>query len=360
MHEDAWGQLRKAWSGADTAVPLSFGDPPAEYTSLTSSAAVVPNPDRVLLRVEGERAAEMLGGLVTNDVAKLSPGHAAYAFLLTPKGRPIADLRVLRLPGELWLDLPGAAADGAKAHFRKYLPPHLATLSPLDDVCRLGIVGPGAEVLVAAFAAGGQVGEPGFDPASLAPLQAAELPLGGGTTATALRREEIEGPGFDLYLPAASLADTWAALTEGARRAGGGPAGQEAYDIWRVERGIPVYGAEISLDVLPQETGQEERAISYTKGCYTGQEVVARIHYRGHVNRHLRGLHFREDRPEAGQRLFAGEREVAAVTSAVRSPRFGPIALGYVRREVEPGAALAATPGGQPGVRVGELPFTET
>ncbi|MGH7540660.1 MAG: YgfZ/GcvT domain-containing protein, partial [Gemmatimonadota bacterium] len=141
---------------------------------------------------------------------------------------------------------------------------------------------------------------------------------------------------------------------------GGRPAGGEAFEILRVERGLPAYGREITEGNLLQETGQTERAVDFRKGCYTGQEVVARIHYRGHVNRLLRGL--RSGDPgsslDPGASLFRGDREVGDVRTAVRSPRQGSIALAYVRREVEPGERLALGPGGPPAVEVVELPFT--
>lgn len=329
----------------------------AGYEALRDHAALLDDTDRVVLRVRGAGAREHFGGLVTNHVEALEPGRALYAFMLTPKGRPVAEMRVLaREPDDgeevLWADLPAACADAAVDHLGRYLPPRLASWEVLDAVRRLAVVGPSsADALRSA----------GVEPLPSRALTAsgADLPAAHGP-ATVVRREEIEGPGFDLYLPAETLEEARDALLVAVREADGGAAGRAAREIWRVERGIPVYGAEIDTDVLPQETGQGDRAIDHEKGCYTGQEVVARIHHRGKVNRRLRGLRPEGDPatlPEPGDELFAGGRSRATVTSAVRSPRLGPLVLAYVRRELDPGDVLALEPDGEPAWRVAELPF---
>jgi folate-binding protein YgfZ len=135
---------------------------------------------------------------------------------------------------------------------------------------------------------------------------------------------------------------------------------RSVWEILRVERGVPVYGREITADSLPQETGQTARTVHFDKGCYTGQEVVARIHYRGHVNRRLVG--FKSGHPAEAlapdSPLFLGERSVAEIRTSVISPRFGAIALGYARREVEPGQTLSRKAGTPADVEVRALPFT--
>lgn len=334
--------------------PEAYADFEREHGALVSSAGVFPGADRLLLRVEGRRAPEMIGGVVTNDVKTLAPRRAIYALLLTAKGRPVTDLRVIRLEAELWLDLPAAAGEGAVAHLGKYLPPRLARVERLEGIRRLSVVGPRAAEAVRAAAAA----EVATD---LEPLVLEELRLPAAeATARAVGRESAEGPGVDLYLPAAATEAALAALAEAARGVGGGRAGRRAHETWRIERGLPAFGPEIHDGVLPQETGLEARTISYTKGCYTGQEVVARIHYRGHVNRHLRGLRFPDGRGEPAPEttLYDGAKEVGRVTSGAVSPRLGPIALGYVRREIEPGSSLATAPSGAAEVRVEALPFT--
>lgn len=336
---------------------LRYGPVEEEYRRLRQAVAVLDGTDRLLLEVRGEAAREVFGGLLTHHVEGLVPGAALYAFMLTARGRPVTTGRILSLePDEgeevLWADAPGAFREATLEHLERYLPPRLAAYRERSDLLRLSLVGPeSGEVAAGLLEAGELPGEP---------LTHGEVRLAGiPGPVRAVRRETATGPGLDLILDASSAADAWTALAEATEAVGGGPAGLEADEIRRVELGIPACGPEIHDGVLPQETGQDERAISFEKGCYTGQEVVARIHYRGKVNRHLRGMVFEgaESPPAAGAKLYREERARGQVTTAVTSPRLGPVALGYVRREVDPGDLLALEPGGAPACRVEELPL---
>lgn len=333
------------------------------YRALVESVGLVGGDDRCLLQVTGEQVRETFDGLVTNRVRDLEPGRAVYAFMLTARGRPVAEMRILaRTPSLLWLDLPTACRHGAEEHFERYLPPRLAKVRPLEGWTRISLLGPrAAEALQEVVA--GTPADASRPVEALEPLEA--LTTTGdedGEALVAVRREPVEGPGYDLYLPDGGAAPAVGAetVTDAVRGAGGAPVDPGTHRIWRVERGVPAFGAEIDPDVLPQETGQDERAVDFEKGCYTGQEVVARIHFRGKVNRHLRGLRFPrelDELPEPGAELYAGDRARATVTTPVHSPTLGPIALGYVRRELEPGDALALSPDAPPDVDVVGLPF---
>ena len=337
-------------------VVRSFGDPEAEYGALTGAAAVVDDTDRRLIRVtpgrkEG-RAHETLSGLLTNHFEATQPDSAVYSFLLTASGGPVAELRAIRRETEDWLDLPAPCVEGTLAHFEKYLPPLFADYRVDPSIGRLGLVGPQADAALRSAA-------PEVDPAELAPLEGTRATVAGAELLV-LRRDAVDDPGTDLYVPLERGGEVWERLVAAAREAGGGPAGRAAREMRRVELGIPVYGREIDEGTLPQETGQTDRAVSFEKGCYTGQEVVVRIEHRGQVNRHLRGLELAGhdgDLPASGAPLYDGERERGTVTTAVRSPRLGPIALGYVRREVESGGRLSLEPEGDRACRVRELPF---
>jgi len=314
-----------------------------EYGFLDKSAGLVDRHERTIVEVSGDRAVELIAGLLTNDIEGLAVDRAIYSFMLTPKGRPVAEMRVVQRSGGLWLDMPDACVEAALVHLGRYLPPRLARFQVAETWQRLSVIGPLAARALEPLSFAPPVGELDL----LQAAHATEQPL-----ATIIRREPVEGPGYDIY---ATDADAWRELLEAAvERVGGGPVGPAAYEAWRIERGIPEYGPEIDLDALPQETGQEKRAVSFTKGCYTGQEVVARIHYRGHVNRQLRGLRFAEP-VDVEAELYDGDRSVGRVTSVATHPVRGAIGLGYVRREVEPPAKLSIEPGGAEVCSVREL-----
>jgi folate-binding protein YgfZ len=352
-----------------------------EYEALTEKVALLDDSDRRIVAVTGDRAPAMINGLVTNSVDPIAAGRCVYAFMLTAKGRPVAEMRIAPCPakgkgdsgiwtGDVWLDTPAACGDALLAHLTRYMPPLYARFEELDRA-RLGLVGPLATTALerSIDAAGWRLAGPGLS--ALGELQAAGLLTRDGGSGEQpgdeppillVRREEIEGPGFDLYAAGSSVAALTATLQEAVTALGGSSATRKTWDVVRVERGVPVYGREITPDNLPHETEQTERAIHFDKGCYTGQEVVARIHYRGHVNRQLRG--FVTIDPEApleqDSELFSEDRAVAETRTAVLSPRFGPIALGYARREIEPGQTLARGPGASQDVQVVALPFTIT
>ena len=347
------------------------------HAAVIGTVAVVDRDDLAMLRMWGRDPVRMLNGLLTNDLGHATTDRAVYAAILTPKGKVIADVRVFHLPTpegetELRLAVPAAAVPTLGEHLRKYVPPHFAKWEFVDGSI-VGVYGPRAAPLVTTAL--------GVEPAT---VEDAVTTIDQGGRAVSAIATRITGvPGYDLFFPAVprdpagpagapSAADATdvadglnpdrAALSAAARDAGGGDATFEAFEIARVEAGRPRYGVDITDATLPAEAfeaiGQMDRAISFSKGCYTGQEVVIRIAHRGHVNRHLRGILLGDVAPPApGSPLVHPEtgKQVGFTTSAVVSPALGrAIALGYVRREVEPGDevtidARAAT--------VTELPF---
>ncbi|MGH7544807.1 MAG: YgfZ/GcvT domain-containing protein, partial [Gemmatimonadota bacterium] len=173
-----------------------------------------------------------------------------------------------------------------------------------------------------------------------------------------VRGDSLGMPGYAILGTRSALEPVVAALAALEPEKGGARIGADLLEIFRVEAGWPRYGLDVTEDNLVQETGWEERAVSFTKGCYIGQEVVIRIHHRGHANRHLRGLRFRGELPDPGAPLYSADKAVGSVTSVVRSPRLGPIGLGYVRREVEPDAEVrVGDPESGPAAHVVGLPF---
>jgi folate-binding protein YgfZ len=297
----------------------------AEYRLLREQVGLVDRSERGKLALTGGEAKEFLHGQVTNDIESLTPGRGCYAAFLTHKGKMLGDLRVLDLGDELWLDTERSALQELFNMIRRYklgrdVELHKRTL----ERGLLSLVGPGARELVPA----------GPDEHDNAPFD-----LGVAVTTDV---------GVDVICDAARIDEVKAAL-------GVPEVSEAAAEIIRVERGRPRYGVDLDESVIPQEAGLNERAVNFEKGCYVGQETVARLFYRGKPNRHLRGLRLSEP-VETGTVLRLGEREVGRVGSSVVSPAHGPIALAIVRREAVPGEVLAAGQDGATAV-VGELPF---
>ncbi|MBT8461194.1 MAG: hypothetical protein KJO44_01635 [Gemmatimonadetes bacterium] len=316
--------------------PASGSRPDPGYTALVSHVAVWVDPDRALLRIEGTRAGGVLNGLLSADVTALETGGWGLSFVLTSKGRPVAVPRVLRLDDAFLLDVSRGAVPGLIDHLGTYLPPRFASVTALEDYRRISLLGPGAAKVAAEV----------LVPGSLFRVD----------------RPAEEGGGADFYVPGHGPDQT--AIESAALAAGGAVALADDYETWRIEQGIPRFGLDVTADNLPQETGLVPRAVDFDKGCYTGQEVVARIHYRGQVNRHLRGIRPLDPRSEAvlphGTELVREGRAVGFVTSWCASPRFGPIGLGYVRRELGPGDAIEADSETPTTCVVTEIPFTLT
>jgi folate-binding protein YgfZ len=303
------------------------------YRAMTEACALIDRSDRGKLALTGGEAKEFLHGQVSNDIEGLEPGTGCYATFLTPKGKMLGDLRVLDTGDELLLDCERVALQELFNMIRRFklgrdVELHKRTL----ESALLSLIGPGARAVA------------GDVPAAEHAHRAAEL---GGAPVRLIATDL----GVDVLCAAADLEAVRAALLD----AGAVPAGEEVAEVRRVETGRPRYGIDLDDSVIPQEAGLNERAVSFTKGCYVGQETVARLHYRGKPNRHLRGL--RLDGPAApGDVLSLGEREVGRLGSVVESPVHGWIALALVRREAEPGATVTA--GGRTATVV-ELPFAQ-
>jgi tRNA-modifying protein YgfZ len=307
----------------------------AQYRQLREECGLLDRSERGKLLVRGPEAADYLQGQLTNDVEALGPGEGCYAALLDRKGHMQADMRVLR-PGEgpdLWIDTEAVAADVARRHLETYKIGRDVEVEDVGDRRSiLSLLGP---------ASGAVAGTP--RPA----LHACATRTAHGVECLAVGTED----GLDLIVPTADRERLVAAL----RDAGAAEVEVDAAEILRVEAGRPRFGAEMSIETMPAEAGIVERAVSFTKGCYIGQEPVARLHHRGRPNRHLRGL--RLSAPlQAGAPLDLADREVGRVGTACVSPAHGPIALAIVRREAVPGVELRA---GEDGVtaQVVDLPF---
>ncbi len=312
----------------------------AEYRAASEGCGLLDRSERGRLALTGPGAVEFLNGQVTNELEGLKAGEGRYAAFLTHKGKMLGDLRIL-------------ASVGADGTTELLLDTERSALQALFDMIRRFKVGYQVELHKRTLESG-QISLLG--PASAA-LAGAE---GLGDEEHSSRHIEIDGAsalavrtagGVDLICAAADTAP----LIETLLARGAVAIGEPTAECLRIERGIPRYGIDLDDTVIPQEAGLNERAVSFTKGCYVGQETVARLFYKGKPNRHLRGLRL-SGAVAAGEELHLGERVVGKLTSVTDSLLFGPVALALVRREAEPGTTVEVGAGGAEGVVV-ELPF---
>jgi folate-binding protein YgfZ len=306
----------------------------AQYRQLREECGLVDRSDRGVIAVTGADAAEYLQGQLTNDVEALEVGDGQYAALLDRKGHMQSDMRVLR-PGaeEILVDTEGLARAAVVRHLTMYsIGREVEVIDVSEERAILSLIGPRA-VEVAGTAA--------------LPEDACEETAIAGVECLAVGARD----GIDLIAGVAEAER----LREALIAAGAVEVAAEAAEILRIEAGVPRYGAEMGSETMPAEAGIVEQTVSFTKGCYIGQETVARLHYKGRPNRHLRGLRLSAP-AQPGTPLRLGEKEVGRLGGACVSPAFGPIALAILRREAEPGAELAV---GEDGVtaHVVDLPF---
>jgi tRNA-modifying protein YgfZ len=332
----------------------------AEHRTLAEGCGVLDRSERGKLALSGSGAIEFLNGQVTNELAELQPGEGRFAAFLTHKGKMLGDLRILAVADT------GANADSAPtadngeapggSALELLLDTERVALQELFDMIRRFKVGYDVELHKRTIERGllSLIGPESARVAgaeSLPEAEHANAPLKlDGIAALAIRTDV----GIDLLCEAGNTERLAAAL----RARGAQPVSEQAAECVRVERGRPRFGIDIDQTTIPQEAGLNERAVSFTKGCYVGQETVARLHWKGKPNRHLRGLHLSAP-ASSGDQLYLGERVVGQVGSFALSPHHGAIALALVRREAEPGATVlvgdsAAT------AEVVELPFSTT
>ncbi len=309
--------------------------PDAEYRAATQACGIVDRSERGKLALTGTEAKSFLQGQVSNDVESLEPGRGCYATFLTPKGKMLGDLRILDAGHELLLDTERVALQELFNMIRRFsigydVQLHKRTL----ESGLLSLLGPEAETVA---------GATGLGPAEHAHL-AAEIE---GIPVRLIRTDL----GVDVLCAAANTAAVTAALT--AR--GAQPISEAVADCVRVEHGRPRYGIDLDDTVIPQEADLNERAVSFTKGCYVGQETVARLFYRGKPNRSLRGLRLSAPAP-TGAEIHLGDRVVGRLGSVADSPALGPVALALVRREAPPGSAVTVG-ADEVEATVVELPF---
>jgi folate-binding protein YgfZ len=337
-----------------------------DYLALRQGCAIADRSGLDRMEVLGADRLRFLNAYVTCDVKGLTPGQGTYGFLTSTQGRILADAVILAHADRLWLELPPGQQEPIAGHLRKYLLSDRVEMRPLLDVLPLTLAGPRAATVLAAVAPGCALPAAPWEHARATVL---------GTEVAVQRTQRLGVPALTLWVPAAAAGPlrekllAWSSSedtedpedTEGAEGdAGLRAAGDDALEAVRTEAGIPRFGQDFGPQSFPQETG-EEQAVSYTKGCYLGQEVVARIHYRGAVQKSLCGLMFDgETVPAPGTALLFEGREAGSIGTAVWSPALeSAIGLAILhRRAAAPGSVLQLAGGGA-GAEVRALPMVD-
>jgi folate-binding protein YgfZ len=312
-----------------------------EYRQILEAAAIGEVAPTAQLAVAGNDRRSFLQGLLTNDIESLTEGSGCYAAWLTPQGRMLTDMHVLESDGMILLDVPAVQAEATAARLEQFLFSEDVKLGSLAGaLATVWVHGP----LAAAALERSLQGVTGLD--GWPQYRHARLAFAGESLVLA-RIDQLGVPGYCAYLSGSRRGE----FVEALEAAGARAVGSEALAAARVEAAYPVFGADMNADTIPLEAGIEPRAISTTKGCYVGQEVIIRVLHRGHgrVARKLVTLKLDAAGAEPKSKVVSGEREVGFVTSAAVSPANGALALAYVHRDfVTDGAQVVVdTPAGR-------------
>ena len=334
-------------------VPARFGDTMAEYRVVRDAVGIMDLSHRGLLQFTGPDRLSFLQGMLSNDLRGLQTFDGQYAALLTQQGKVVADVRVLCAMNSFYLDFWDFLKEKILGHLDRYLIADEVEISDRSEgYGTISLQGPQSEALLRAAAA--QVELP-RKPAghAMVNLEGAEVCV--------VSDSHTGEPGFDLIVPKDAMENIARRLQQAGHPWTARWVGDNAQEILRIEAGIPRYGADFSEENLLLETGLDH-AVSFSKGCYLGQEVVERIRSRGHVNKKLSGLVIDDDAPaHTGDTIRVGGKAVGTVTSSVLSPQLGkPIALGYVSKEFwSPGTQVTIANGSaESRATVAALPFT--
>jgi folate-binding protein YgfZ len=317
--------------------------PQDDYRAIREGAAIGAIAPRRQIAVAGQDRATYLQGLLTNDIPALTPGTGCYSAWLTPQGRMLTDMHVLESGGMILLDVPAETVDATLERLEQFIFTEDVKVGSLaESLTGVWLHGPQAAAVLEGVLQGmtGLAAWPGYHHT---PTEFDDQPV------SVARIDQLGVPGFCVYLERSREQSLIVSL----RAAGAVAVSAEALEAARIEAAYPVFGVDMTDDTIPLEAGIEDRAISLTKGCYVGQEVIIRVLHRGHgrVVRKLVGLRLDGPPPERGARLFAADRDIGFITSAAASPRLGTIAMGYLHRDfltvgtaVEAAAAAGRVP----------------
>jgi len=318
----------ESYRGADT--PASFGDPAAEFHALLQGCGLYDASWQAKLVLTGEDRIRWLNGMVTNNVRDLAIGHGVYNFLLTAQGRIVADLVAYNRGDHILVTSDRSQVAAITEMFDRYIIMDDVEVADISDkLSAVGLAGPQAAVTLR---------QAGIDPAHLAAGQVVDL-VWHDIGITVARGTHPNFDACEIWFAAEQAAVVWDHLTQHGAR----PVGSEALEWYRITRGVPRYGADLGQRDLPQET-EQKHALSFTKGCYIGQEIVERIRARAILHRTFTGFLVEGDPPQGGTKIKDGDKNIGEITSAAQIPfpdAERTIALGYLRREFEaPGTSV--------------------
>ena len=307
-----------------------YGDSAAEYRFLKHSVGVLDLSFRSRLCLLGADRKKFLHGQVTNQVNELQVGGGCYAALVTAKGRMQSDLNIYCLADELLLDFePGLAVSVAQRLEKYIIADDVQVVDVQEPYGMLSVQGPQSSELIKLLDASIEVPH--------SPASFFRQPQPDESELYVMNQARAGGSGFDLFVPTASLGSLFDKIFDLLGKLGGGAVGWEALECARIEAGIPRFGADMDETNLPPEAGLEARAIHYAKGCYIGQETIARLRTYGQVAKALRGIRFAPEAqvfPKRGDKVYWSDKEIGHVTSATASPTLrSNVALAYLRRE---------------------------
>jgi glycine cleavage system T protein (aminomethyltransferase) len=349
--------LKRGATFGETAgweMPLHYGNAEAEHAAVRHGVGIADLSHRGRLRVTGDDRVKWLQSVISNDILPLKPGQGLYSSFLTHKGKMLTYFRVYALAELLVLEDVGEIGDTTFQALRKFL--LYGTKAKMENCADTwGLLltsGPkAADLIKSAF---------GADVSSLSPLSFITSEIG-GQQALLIRTEETGETDLEIMIPADGLVTAWDKLLASGQPMGLKPFGTEAREMLRMEAGLPKAGPDLNDDIVPPEANLEGKAFSLSKGCYPGQEVVARMDTYGSVRRRLVGLALKGPAlPTKGAKLFSGDREVGWISSAVHAPSLNRIiALGFPLRDFSnPGTALTVDIDGQRhDATVQQLPF---
>lgn len=363
LHQQAGAEFQ---SYAELPIVSTFGEPQAEYAAIHKGAALMDQPFRGFLELTGKDRHSFLNNLVSNQVwdkekkTGLAPGQGVYAFFLNTKGRVVAEMNVLEIGESLLLEMDARHVEPTRIAFEKFRFAEKVTLqNAIGKRHELAIHGPSAAQVLS-------LQEP------LEPMQSRAMRL--FDVDTIVWRDDPTGhPGYQIIVDTGNAQTLWKKFLEALGQATGigkrplRAIGWAAFNATRVEAGRPFFGIDFDETVLPAETAQLSRAVSFTKGCYLGQEVVARMHARNVVARQIVGIRMNDDSlPIAGTHIFAPDgcgNQIGAITSSTLSPILSnaSICLGIVKKAfVAPGSIVEIpAEGAMRKGRVVAVPFVE-